>query len=389
MSIDSILIPDHIMKRTSPDYLNAIYDAQTKMKIDINAYFDTLSILAEGNDNNIKSLPHPLKIKRIGITPPHIEMQIVDDVESINLLMELLTNRHIELAILMNMLANKSQNYLELLQQIGKEVGVTNQGGAKDCLFSHRFFAFGEKFYKLTNILTEQLANNPIESHCPASYLIPKHPSQYFEAHADFCIQNNLTGQHRVEGFYINSYEYGLESEGGISKRRYTEILDNKYPGNLANFLTNKGLITNTDKPIHLLEIMMIGESKSYNLDDSTFNFMICFENGDTTIGDLIEAHIEYFTKPRNSTAVLESKPMNKEETKSFKQCLEFVGKVLLYLNSGNAVSREENHSTAIKKSIKRAFSKSKINKLKNELQQTCNKTILGEEDHTTANKTN
>jgi hypothetical protein len=383
MSIESILIPDHIIKRISTDYLTAIYDAQKNMKIDINAYFEKLSLLAEGNDNDIKKLPHPLKIKRIGITPPHIEMQIVDDIESINLLMELLTNKNIELTILMNMLANKSSNYLGLLKQIDKEVGVTNQGGAKDSLFSHRFFAFGEHFYKLTNTLTAQIANNPIESHCPASYLIPKHPSQFFEVHADFCIQNNLTGQHQVEGFYINSYEYGSENEDGISKKKYIEMLDNNHPGNLANFLINKNMITNSDSPIHLLEIMMIGESKSYNLDDSTFNFMICFENGDTKIGDLIEAHIEYFTRINNLTAVLESKPMNHEETKSFKQCFEFVGKVLLYLNSGNKVSREENNTTEIKKSIKRSFSNPKVKNLKKELQRTCNKTILGDEAHT------
>lgn len=378
MEKNLIVAPDYIVKSLSEEYSEYITKVQFEFAKDPEAYLNKMMKDHEGNSPVFKAMPNPIRLKAFGYLPLHFELGVMHDEKAIMTLMDLLSHDDLALSEITDALVRVSSAFREHVQRIGASAMDTNLGALNTAIFPHRYFARGEKYFEITPALIDMLEMTDLGDKTPSGFLRAPYEMQYIHCPASFQIHNPVSGWHDLEGFYINQYHIKQED----IEEEYKRLKQLKRTNLLTSFVED-GSLNFDSGDLRLLEIMAYGKPKASNMDDASYNFTILIHDEMQSVGDLIESHKKYFMgKPKEDSPLFEFKVMDDRNYGQFKNVMEMVTKLLLYINSDKAERREMKGASELQEKIDNTPNKVKKRKLTKQKSKLVDKIIIGSDSY-------
>lgn len=363
-----------ISKNFDPEFVDTFMETQKRVQKDPRSFLDEYEERSCSQNQDLLNLPLPQRKRYCGYIPLQIETGIFSEPHSVLLLLEAL-NSDVELDRLMVKLLNLSDRFVKTYNQIMQAPSTVNGGNCLPILFIQRHFMKGSIMFKVTDALVEMLDKTDVGKKTPSHFLHAPYQIAYYEYRSkNFPIFNYESGDHEVEGFYLNQSTYEWEYEAtGDPKLKNLDI-------NILAYGLKTGFLT-TDEPVRILEIMFTGKPKTTLLDDATYNFTLIVQDDTKTIEEVINFHKGYYMERLKGACDVLGNPlkaMNTKEFETFSSCVEVVTKTLLYVNSEGAIRREIKNLTDIKQQIKRTLNKAKKRKLKKKASTLSDYILIG-----------
>lgn len=325
--------PVHVVEGLDDHYQQMINDAEQQMiSHGLHTYMQAVYERCDAKDEWLYDIPHPARKRWAGFVPIHHEL-MVQEHEAVALLMTRMSRKQVRVQDLVYDLMERSPSFKELVMMGNTDKSSNNLGALDPMFHPHVHLAKGGRLFKISDERAAMLMKADMIDNAPAGLLRMPYPNVFIHAKPGFTINNPVSGDHEVDGFYVNHYIVA----GEHVKRDWDEQFkgDNRYW--LNKFLAEKGILTKDGGDIHGFEIVAMGRPKDSIFDDATFSFGINVQNPNQTLDEVFNAHIEHYqtrTEARPNTDGLKYVNATDMHAEQMRKSLAFVLKSLLYINS-------------------------------------------------------
>ena len=360
------------------DYKDLLVEVQNDiMKRGVQAVALDQRKYALSSDEWVYELPHPIRKKWAGLLPLHIEC-LVQEERNVAAMMKVLSGKDVCISLLVRNLFKNSPSFRELAQAGNAHESSANLGAMDTAFYPHTFYAKGSRLFKIDDDLTAMLDKTDLGLKTPAGFLQPPFANMFIAAKPNFTIYNAMSGDHQADGFYLNTYTYEADL--------VSDLVSNTFEGEgrkdkLSGFLRDKGLIVPDGGEIRVFEILACGRPKENTVDDATFSFSITIQDPTVSVSELVEAHIEYYTTQTDGhDGTLEGiKFINTDEkhAQQLRNCVEFVSKALLYINSDDCIREKVMELSDLKIQQRRTQNKAKKRKLQRKINRSSDYVLI------------
>ena len=380
-----IIAPPSVREGLDDDYRQAIDDIQKEMRK--RGYRE---VMLESHDRSLSKdewlydLPYPDRKKWAKITPLHMDLMIEEE-SSVAYLMSLLSKPEIEVQKIAKRMLFQSPSFRKLVYEMQAHGGASgsNFGHFDAGFFSHAFYAKGSRMFKLDEKLVKLLDKTDLGLKAPAGFVQPPFANMFIHASPDLTIVNKATGDHAVDGVFLNQYT-------ATDKEVFEELTDPNAPERvdtaMTKFMMDKGLITPDGGEMRVIEMMVTGRPKANMVDDATFSFILMMQDPMTPISDLVDTHCEYYgtkVKAHNDSLGTGIKFENADlqHQQQMRDCIEFVVKALLYINSEESTREKVMALSDLKRELKRTQNKAKQRKIQRKINRSSDYVLIGMKD--------
>jgi hypothetical protein len=367
--------PTHVVDGLDDDYQQLLNDTQKRIvKNGFEVEFDNFSKRAEATDEWLYDLPHPNRKRWVGFIPPHFELML-DETHAVQLLINELSRSEIEIGAIVRKLLKHSPSFRQLAKA-GQESGMgTNLGNLDPTLYPHAYWAKGARMFRIDPTLTSMLDKTDLGIKSPAGFVRLPYSNMFIHARPNVTLVNPASGEHYMDGLYLN--QYTIDAKQIDEEWEFANV-----PNSLNGVLAERGLLTRDGGDVRVIEIMATGRPKDNIFDDATFNFVFVIQDPTTSIGDLFDAHVDYFVNrayegeaERQGLTMLNA---GEREVKAMKEVIEFAVKALLYINSDDATRDKVMELSDLKMAERRTQNKAKKRKLQRRMARASDYVNIG-----------
>lgn len=367
-------------------YISALEKTRLSMEKNINVFMEKYDKRVLSIEPSLLSLPHPMRIKYLGVLPPHFELGAFESERVATITMYELCSKEMQIGRMLTTMTEKYPEVREAAVFLNAKEATSNLGGLCLPMFFHRFMAKGQHFYRIDPAL---MANKLPERKITLSNITLPSRCIYVECRdEDFAVFNEESGNHVLEGFYINQSiweEHEVLSDEALKKQKGNE-------GNLISFLIEAGYIKENGGKISVFEIMLTGSplGKKSITDDATFSFNFAIQEDVSDLAEGIRLHQEYFSNDgENGSRVssvflkgdIKRRPFFEHERKMYSEGLSLINRVLSYLSDENVVKEVRLEEDALEARIRRERNLVTQRKLEKLIPFTVNYTVLKPKD--------
>lgn len=283
--------PASVVSGLDDDYVKTLIKVQQDcLNRSVNIVANEQYQRAEMNDKAVYALPHPIRKRWIGYLPLHMEVMVQEEAV-VNEIMRWLSFPEIEISNLVKNMVAASPSFKELIVKASNDLSSSNYGAVDPIMFPHAFYAKGSKLWKIDEELAKQVSKAPLPDNAPIGFVIPPHSNMFIEVDAGFAINNKVSGDHKVDGFYIN--QYIIPAERVVDE--WEESFNQVGSGTMNGFMRERGYIKRDGGALRVIEVLVTGECKKSIVDDATFNFSILIQDENATIGEVLKHHNDYY----------------------------------------------------------------------------------------------
>jgi len=279
--------PARVVAGLDDDYVNTLVEVQNEcVSTSVNSVARKQYERSNQNDSVIYDLPHPVRKRWAGYLPLHMEIMVQEEFV-VSKIMEWLSFPEIEISNLVKNIISASPSFKEMMKDISKDESGTNYGALDPIMFPHAFYAKGSHIWKVEKSF--DTASIPEEA--PIGFMQPPYSNMFIEVDSDLTINNKVSGDHKLDGFYIN--QYTIPSSRVQSE--WDESFNKVESGTMNGFMTDRGYLTKDGGDIRVIEILAMGRPKDSVVDDATFNFSLIIQDETKSIKEVLEHHNEYY----------------------------------------------------------------------------------------------
>lgn len=358
------------------EYVNMISRSQDEMQEKgFEAVFKKNSSRAlNSNDEWVYDLPHPVRKQWAGIMPLHVELMIQEQ-QAVTAMMDMLAEREIDIGHFVKRMLYESDSLKKLAMEGNMHLSSSNLGALDPTIHPHVYYAKGSRMFKLEDRLTEMLNKTDLGMKTPSGFVAPPYSNIFLHAAPDFTIYNAQSGDHPVDGFYINSYV--------IPDEAFTHLFRELTSIGLFQHLAEKGLLTEAGGDVRVFELLAVGRPKRNVVDDASFSFTIAFQDPARSVQEVVDEHCYYYGNKvancnRNVLEGINFENADELHQKQLKNCVEFVVKALLYINSEDSTRSKVMELSDLKMKMHGLKNPAKKRKLQRKLDHACDYTLIG-----------
>lgn len=293
MKQENVILPTpaSVVAGLDDDYVDTLVKVQKEcMKRGVSVVANEQHSRAMQNDKAVYALPHPIRKRWVGYLPLHMEVMINEE-PVVSQIMRWLSFPEIEISNLVKNMVSTSPSFKELIIKASNDLSCSNYGAVDPIMFPHAFYAKGSKLWKVDEELAKQVGKAPLPESAPIGFVIPPHSNMYIKANTGLTINNKVSGDHKVDGFYINQYIISAERV----VREWEESFNQVGSGTMNGFMRERGYIKRDGGALRVIEVLATGECKDSIVDDATFNFSILIQDESATIGEVLKHHNDYY----------------------------------------------------------------------------------------------
>lgn len=368
--------PEGVIDGLDDDYLEIMDSTQREIiKRGFEHYFIEHMRKAEASDEWLYDLPHPNRKRWANFVPLHMELFIQEE-PAVQFLMSRLAEKEIQIGKLITSLVKHSPSFREMALEGNKSESGTNFGNLDPMVFPHAFWAKSSRMFKLDERLVQRLDKTDLGIKAPCGFIQAPFNNMFIHASPDVMLHNAASGDHRMDGIYINQYTIGAERVDA----EWDEA--NQY-GSLNHCLVEKGLMTRNGGEARVIEFLATGRPKDAIFDDATFNFVFLMQDPTSSVKELLEAHIDYYVnRVRDANAAeyqgFDMVNAGDRDVQQMKDIMEFAVKALLYINSEDSTREKVMELTDLKMAAKRTYNKAKIRKIERKMHRANDYIYIG-----------
>ena len=283
--------PASVVEGLDDSYVEALVNVQNDcIKRGVSVVANEQYQRAGMDDKAIYALPHPIRKRWIGFLPLHMEVMIQEE-SVVSETMRWLSFPEIEISNLVKNMVACSPSFKQLIIEASNDLSSSNYGAVDPIMFPHAFYAKGSKLWKIDDELAKHIGKVKLPESAPIGFVIPPHSNMFIEVDTGLTINNEVSGDHKVDGFYIN--QYIIPAERVVDE--WDESFNQAGSGTMNGFMRERGYIKRDGGALRVIEVLVTGECKDSIVDDATFNFSILIQDENVTIGEVLKHHNEYY----------------------------------------------------------------------------------------------
>ena len=308
------------------------------------------------NDTQAMRWPHPVRVDHVTQGP--YEQMFLEQAGVWEHLKPYLADESTTTEWLLNNVPGMSA----LAHGISNTPGSLNLGLLSLILARARLRAHQDPLLQVTPWLQQELLATDMGDQLPVSFLRSPYTMTYIELHRPSGLQvfNRESGWHEVEGAYIGMY---------------TAVDHHPLHQNRSRV---RHLRLDPRKPTRVVELVITGSpaGKRHVLDDASQNTMLFIQDEDEALGSVLQRHEAYNLNQSSLTMPSYVLP-TQDEVQATRQVIQFLIKVLLYLNLPEAQQQMMLERTELQQRIQRLGPK-KSAKLSRRLSRVYDRILIG-----------
>lgn len=243
-------------------------------------------------------------------------------------------------------------------------LGGQNMGSFILTLVRTRLRAYGDRILELTAPLQAMLAETDVASELPAGLFQCPYPLAYiaFSRPNPLRVSNHISGLHECEGAYLGTYQLPAGHEVFHAKPR------------------NRALKLDPRKPVRALEMVITGSplGKAGVLDDASRDLLLLIQDENECLQAVLDRHIAWFNDP-TAYSNPGMAPVKADEVALTRPVVNLLAKAMLFLNLGDAETRQVSERTDLERKTKGLGHKKKA-RLQRRLASAYDRILIGPE---------
>ncbi len=371
------------MKKITPtpfcqQYLTYLDNIHHQIEKNFEKYLTGYTERATSKNEDMMVKCHPVRKLYADILPLNFEIGREEQMDFSRTAARILSSQNICLDEVMRFLITTFPAFHEFAIAVNGKGGSENLASLLPVFFPHRYIAGGERYFEMNPPLVEMLDMTDVGEKTPCHFMRTPFETIFVEYKTRTAVFNEVSGDHAIEGFYLN--EHILPEESLIGE--YDNIKNNNSGLMMLGYHIENGYITLDGGDVRLFEIMITGTplGKEHITDDASFSFSLMIQNNDLTVSNVITHHLNYYQQLQGTDDIsgIEFKSITERQQNDFSNYINIVAKTLLYLNSSKSERKEIKEADEIKKQIKRTINKAKQRKLYTKLRKAVNRIVIG-----------
>lgn len=352
--------PASVVAGLDDDYTDTLVEVQKDcMKRGVGVVANEQYGRAESKNETVYALPHPIRKRWIGYLPLHMEVMIQEE-PVVAQIMRWLSFSEVEISNLVKNMMSTSPSFKELIIRASNDPSSSNYGAVDPIMFPHAFYAKGSKLWRIDDELAKKVGEASLPESAPIGFVIPPHSNMFIEVDTGLTINNKVSGDHNVDGFYLN--QYIIPAERVVEE--WEESFNKAGAGTMNSFMRERGYLKRDGGAIRVIEVLVTGECKASIVDDATFNFSIMIQDENAPIADVLMHHNDYFGRYQTDKEnVKHFDGVNlvnagEREFKTIEKITYYLANLILYMTSEDVTKTFKPELTVAKRKAKKHVSK-------------------------------